>query len=246
MNAFPFLAASSVEDRSLTAACMTSNTARHPSIAASITRSNIFTFNRLSHCANTTVPRCGIIAHGRYTALSPPIPIVSNLFKSIISAPLPPSPSLPPRLKPGANPAEQAQTISFIGTPASISASVTALIQAHNLPPSSASTMTLISILHLGCKCNNIDASIARLIRLDCSNNRRSVFGLMYLRSELDGANGAWRTVTSNIARSGNSSERRIHSIGPRTDANATVKPICTKALPETCLLPPPPDIGLI
>ena len=79
--ALPARAASVEAARSWTAARMHSNTARQPSAAASRTRNKLSkSGSRASpHCANTTVPRCGSIAHGKWTS---PFAVSSRRFKS--------------------------------------------------------------------------------------------------------------------------------------------------------------------
>lgn len=228
---FPFRTASNKDACSRIAACKTSKTARQPSMAASNTRSSVSkSGNRASHCDKTRVPRCGNIAHGKFTAGCPPYDDSSLRFKSTrVVAELPPE-----------YPAEHAHSMSLMGIPASTKAREAALMAAQSLPPSSAKITTLTTIRDFGYDWSNIAASNARFSMWDISINRLSVLGFVTLRSP-DGAKGAALTDTSTMARSGNSSDRRMHAIGPRTVAKAIVNPISTKALPHS-----PPAIGLI
>mmetsp|Transcript_37333 Transcript_37333/g.90655 ORF Transcript_37333/g.90655 Transcript_37333/m.90655 type:complete len:218 (+) Transcript_37333:799-1452(+) len=208
------------------AAWRMSKTARHPSMAASRTRSNVSkSGKRDSHCDRTMVPRCGSIAHGRWTAGCPPFEDSSLRLRStsVVSV-------VPP-----AYPAEQEHSKSFMGIPPSTSAREAALMDAHNRPPSSARMTTLTSIRDFGYKCSKTVASKARLSMCEISISLRSVFGLVTRRSP-DGAKGVAFMLTSIMARSGSSSERRTQAMGPLTVARTTVRPISTRALPPTDL----------
>eukprot|EP00558_Chaetoceros_sp_UNC1202_P013359 CAMPEP_0197251904 /NCGR_PEP_ID=MMETSP1429-20130617/59075_1 /TAXON_ID=49237 /ORGANISM="Chaetoceros sp., Strain UNC1202" /LENGTH=141 /DNA_ID=CAMNT_0042714127 /DNA_START=274 /DNA_END=699 /DNA_ORIENTATION=+ len=127
---------------------------------------------------------------------------------------------------PVTNPAEQEHTKSFMGSPASTNAQVAALIAAHNLPPSSASTVISSIIRVFGKSCSIKDASNALRIKADCSMIRLSVVGLEVRLSPEDGAKGAVLTLTSSKALSDNSSLLLAQSMGPMAAQRTVVRPI--------------------
>mmetsp|Transcript_21359 Transcript_21359/g.46661 ORF Transcript_21359/g.46661 Transcript_21359/m.46661 type:complete len:215 (+) Transcript_21359:662-1306(+) len=137
----PLRSPMSASARSLTAACRTSKTARHPAMADSSTLSRVLkSGNRASHCDKTSVPLCGSMAQGRHTAFLPCCVDSSCRLRStrVVSVMSP------------AYPAEQAHRMSLTGMPASIRAAEAALMAAQRRPPSSARITTCTWILDFG------------------------------------------------------------------------------------------------